>query len=82
MSRESGRDSIIDAKASGAELRALAERPGPSVQEILSWETRPVAPALCEERNDYLNEPAPAEIDRERYLSPEFYRLEAERMWS
>lgn len=58
------------------------KRPGPSVQEILSRDTRPVPPALLETRNDYLDDPPGPGISRERYISSEFYQLEAERMWN
>jgi phenylpropionate dioxygenase-like ring-hydroxylating dioxygenase large terminal subunit len=63
-------------------LREWHRRPGPSYQEILSWENRPVPPCLREERNDYVEEKEAVEIERGRYFSDEFYRLEAERMWT
>jgi phenylpropionate dioxygenase-like ring-hydroxylating dioxygenase large terminal subunit len=78
MSIDSSSDRIIDGKS---EARPL-NRPGPSVQEILRRETRPVPEALREQRNDYLDDPSGSGIDRDRYFSPQFCRLEAERMWS
>lgn len=57
----------------------IAGRPGPSVQEFLSREKRPVAPALRQEFNDSLGT---EDLDKERYYSREFYRLEVERMWN
>jgi len=57
----------------------MTKRPGPSVQEILNTDTRPVGAALRENRNDFLGD---EDLDRERYFSPDFYRLEADRMWS
>ena len=62
-----------------SKLSGMAKRPGPSVQQILDSDTRPVAAALRENRNDYLGD---EDLDRERYFSPDFYRLECERMWS
>jgi len=53
-------------------------RPSPSVQELLSRETRPVPAALRQEFNDCLGT---EDLDKERYYSREFYRLEVERMW-
>jgi nitrite reductase/ring-hydroxylating ferredoxin subunit len=58
------------------------ERPGPSTQEILAREGRPIPPALREEHNDYLDDPPNTGNSRERYFSPEFYRLEGKRMWN
>ena len=69
-------------KGFSAESTRGTLRPGPSVQELLNRERRPVPPALRQERNDYVAEPYRGEIDRECYFSPEFYRLEADRMWS
>jgi phenylpropionate dioxygenase-like ring-hydroxylating dioxygenase large terminal subunit len=65
-----------------SDVPSLIRRPGPSVAEILSRETRPLPTALREDRNDYLDDPPPDELERERYYAPEFQRLEAERMWS
>jgi phenylpropionate dioxygenase-like ring-hydroxylating dioxygenase large terminal subunit len=64
-----------------AELQDQTKRPGPSVQALLSGETRPVPSALRQTRNDYLDDPE-ISVDRERYFSPDFYRLENDRMWS
>ena len=58
---------------------SIAGRPGPSVQEVLGKETRFVAPALRQEFNDSLGT---EDLDKERYYSREFYRLEVERMWN
>jgi hypothetical protein len=54
-------------------------RPGPSVQELLSRERRPVAPALRQEFNDCLGT---EDLDKGRYYVRDFYRLEVERMWN
>ena len=54
-------------------------RLGPSVQEVLSWEMRPVPAALRQAFNDSLGT---EDLDKERYYSREFYRLEVERMWN
>jgi phenylpropionate dioxygenase-like ring-hydroxylating dioxygenase large terminal subunit len=40
------------------------------------------AAALREDRNDYLNDREGRDLDRERYYSVEFYRVEIERMWT
>src|SRR6516164_8645855 len=79
MSKELMRDQEEELSA---ELTRRALRPGPSVQEILNRETRLVPPALRQECNDYAAEPYRGEVDRERYFSREFYRLEGDRMWS
>ena len=65
---------MSDAKALG-----MTQRPVPSVQEILNSDTRPVPAALRENRADFLGD---EDLDRERYFSPDFYRLENDRMWS
>ncbi len=58
------------------------ERPrtrGISVQELLRQEKVPVPPVLQEEAYvDYNMEP----IAKDRYYSPEFFRLEVEKVWS
>jgi nitrite reductase/ring-hydroxylating ferredoxin subunit len=41
-----------------------------------------VPPSLREERNDYLWEGENIQIDKDRYLSHDFHRLECERMWN
>ncbi len=64
------------------DVASLTGRPGPSVEEILSRDTHPVPAPLREDRNDYLGDPPPGDLERERYYSLEFQRLEAERMWS
>ncbi|MCP9624940.1 aromatic ring-hydroxylating dioxygenase subunit alpha [Nocardia otitidiscaviarum] len=55
-----------------------ARSPGPSVQSLLSGDTREVPPPLLEESYEYLGS---ADIDKERYLSADFHRLEVEKMW-
>lgn len=57
----------------------MTKRPSPSVQEILNTDTRPVGAPLRENRNDPLGD---EDLDRARYFSPDFYRLEADRMWT
>ncbi|MBV8138145.1 MAG: aromatic ring-hydroxylating dioxygenase subunit alpha [Deltaproteobacteria bacterium] len=61
--------------------RNLQGSPGPAVREILSNDERPVPPALAEFGNDYLGDDFSSGIHRDRYISPEFFRLEGERMW-
>jgi Acyl-CoA dehydrogenase, C-terminal domain len=51
----------------------IAGRPGPSVQEVLSQETRSVPAALRQEFNDSRGT---EDLDKERYYAREFYRLE------
>jgi phenylpropionate dioxygenase-like ring-hydroxylating dioxygenase large terminal subunit len=80
MGNKSARDRIKAADLPASNTPAY--RPGPSVAELLSHETRPVPSALRSERNDYLDDREAAPVDKERYFSPEFQRLEAERMWS
>jgi hypothetical protein len=58
---------------------SIAGRPGPSVQELLSREKRSIPAALRQEFNDCLGT---EDLDKERYYSREFYRLEVERMWN
>src|SRR5262249_12490937 len=79
--RSNGNDGIRAADAF-PRLREWRQRPGPSYQEVLNQETRPVPPCLREDRNDYLGDDEELEIERDRYLSDEFYRVEAERMWT
>jgi hypothetical protein len=50
----------------------IAGRPGPSVQEVLSQETRSVPVALRQEFNDSRGT---EDLDKERYYAREFYRL-------
>jgi hypothetical protein len=57
----------------------IAGRPGPSVQEVLSRETRSVPAALRQEFNDSRGT---EDLDKEHYYAPDFYRLEVERMWN
>lgn len=56
-----------------------ARSAGPTVQELLARDTREVPAPLLEESYDYLGS---ADIDKERYLSRDFHRLEVERLWS
>ena len=64
-----------------SDVPSLIGRPAPSVEEILSRDSRPVPAALRESRNDYLGDPPVGDLGRERYYSPEFQRLEAQRTW-
>ncbi|MDZ4826686.1 MAG: aromatic ring-hydroxylating dioxygenase subunit alpha [Actinomycetota bacterium] len=52
--------------------------PGPSVQELLDRERRPIPPAL---RDQAFAAPGVATVDRARYYSYEWHRLEVERLW-
>lgn len=52
--------------------------PGPSVQEYLDRDSRPVPDSLRYHRND---QDDPADIPIERYISPEFAKLEMEKLW-
>jgi phenylpropionate dioxygenase-like ring-hydroxylating dioxygenase large terminal subunit len=63
------------------DVPSLTKQPGPLVAEILSRDSR-VPAVLREDRNDYLGDREDYELDRERYYSADFYRLEVERMWS
>lgn len=58
----------------------LSERPSPSYQELLDLEKRPVPTALRENYNDHSTFGSD-DIDIDRYLSPQYYQLELERMW-
>lgn len=51
---------------------------GPSAQDYLDRDTKPVPESLRYNRNDQLD---PTDIPIERYISPEFARLEMEKMW-
>ncbi|MFO7591058.1 MAG: aromatic ring-hydroxylating dioxygenase subunit alpha [Acidimicrobiia bacterium] len=53
-------------------------QPGPSVQELLDAETRPVPAALRERSRAPLGT---APVDRSRYTSYDWHRLEVERLW-
>ena len=52
--------------------------PGPSVQEYLDRDSRAVPDALRYNRNDQDDS---ADIPIERYISPEFAKLEMEKLW-
>lgn len=56
-----------------------ARSEGTSVRDYLDRETRPVPRHLLEASYEYLGSD---DISCERYFSPEFARLEAERMWT
>jgi len=62
--------------------RRLPAGPGPTVQEILSNEKRPLPAALAELGNDYLDDDSSSGIRRDRYISRDFFWLEGQRMWS
>lgn len=53
-------------------------QPGPSVQELLDAETRPVPAALRDRSRAPLGT---APVDRSRYTSYDWHRLEVERLW-
>lgn len=57
---------------------APPRQPGPSVQELLDAETRPVPEALRDRSRAALGT---APVDRSRYTSYEWHRLEVERLW-
>ena len=59
----------------------VSERPTPSYQDLLDMEERPVPETLRENYNECgrLNS---EDITVDRYLSPEYYRLEVDQMWS
>jgi len=61
--------------------RNLPGGPGAAVREILSNDKQPMPPALAELGNDYLGDDFSSGIHRDRYISPDFFRLEGERMW-
>jgi nitrite reductase/ring-hydroxylating ferredoxin subunit len=82
MSSETASWNITNKHAGKFRIRDQAKRPGPSVQEILDSDSRTVPPSLREERNDYLWEGENIQIDKDRYLSHDFHRLECERMWN
>lgn len=55
-----------------------ARSPGPSVQDILSSDTVPASGTLREVSYEYLG---CSDIPKERYYSPDWHRLEVERLW-
>lgn len=55
-----------------------ARSEGPSAQEYLDLDTKKVPETLRYNRNDQTD---PTDIPIERYISPEYARLEMERMW-
>lgn len=55
-----------------------ARSPGPSVQDYLDRDSRPVPAALRYEANDYLGS---EDIGIDRYISPEWARTEMDRLW-
>lgn len=57
---------------------AFVKSPGPSVQEVLERETRPVPDTLTDTSAVFLGD---NDLDVSRYTSQEFHDLEMERMW-
>ncbi len=55
-----------------------ARCPAPAVQDYLKSDSRPVPEVLTQKSDAYLGS---ADLARERYFSPEFHRLEVEKMW-
>lgn len=55
-----------------------ARSSGPTVQSLLAEDTREVPSPLLEESYEFLGS---ADIDKERYFTTEFHRLEVDRMW-
>ena len=66
---QTDRDAIAPGQARSA---------GRTVQSLLAEDTREVPAPLLEESYEFLGS---ADIDKERYYSPEFHGLEVERMW-
>src|SRR5271156_5226007 len=64
----------------GTNDAGLPGRPGPSMQDLLRADTRPVPPVLLEDQNDFVGNDGDA-IDTARYISPDYYKLEVERLW-
>lgn len=56
----------------------VAQSPGASVQEVFADDLVP--PPAPFRRHTWVDQ-GTADVDRERYVSPEFHRLEVERMW-
>ncbi|WP_322769281.1 aromatic ring-hydroxylating dioxygenase subunit alpha [Frankia sp. Cr1] len=55
-----------------------ARCPGPSAQDYLAADTRPVPDVLRVNVNEYLGND---DIDVERYISPAWHRMEVEKLW-
>ncbi len=55
-----------------------ARSAGPTVQSLLATDSREVPTPLREESYEYLGS---ADIDKDRYLTHEFHRLEVEKVW-
>lgn len=68
------RTSEMEAQAAGGEARS----PGPSVQEILASDAVPPTGVLREESYEYLGSD---DIPTARYTSPEWHRMEVEKLW-
>ncbi|MFF2554021.1 SRPBCC family protein [Nocardia sp. NPDC058058] len=69
---------MTDLRASNGLEPGQARSPGPSVQGLLSTDSREVPPPLLEEHYEYLGS---EDIDKERYLSADFHRREVEKLW-
>ena len=63
-----------DSKLGGGKARS----PGVSWNELMAQDSRPAPASLTEESYEYLGS---APIDASRYTSPDFARLEQEKMW-
>uniref|UniRef100_UPI00061AF126 aromatic ring-hydroxylating oxygenase subunit alpha n=1 Tax=Mycobacterium sp. UM_Kg1 TaxID=1545691 RepID=UPI00061AF126 len=55
-----------------------ARSPGPTVQELLATDTREVPKPLLEESFEFLGS---EDIDKARYISADFHRLEVDKLW-
>lgn len=69
---------MTDVLADKAKEPGEARCPAPSVQEYYAQDTRGVPPALLYDRNDYLGS---EDIDIQCYLSPEYAKLEMEKVF-
>ena len=58
--------------------RGSARSPGPSYQQLLDTDTRPVPPVLRFDQPEYLGD---HDLEVARYTSREFHELEIEKMW-
>lgn len=55
-----------------------ARSPGPTVQELLAADTRPVPAPLLTESYEFLGS---EDIDKDRYLTREFHQREVDKLW-
>jgi phenylpropionate dioxygenase-like ring-hydroxylating dioxygenase large terminal subunit len=72
-------DVVIEGRPDTSDV-LVEGRPGPLVQDVLRADTRKVPQHLLDDGNDFTDD-SNDEVDVQRYLSADYYKLEVERLW-